>query len=596
VTSLVFKVKELKKEYFKFLVVILVVIGVVGISNALLNYFLLERSVAIEFKADYGLVRQVMSLYGEILNDRIEEISEELLEIHRRIEKDLRRGVRPTAEYLSREKAVLAKKIRGRADIAIIDRRGVIVETTYSPEKNLDLSKFEDVRSALKEVARRREIRVDFPIMESKGRFYRLYTLSYLPDRKIYVQLGYKLDMLDELPELFAPQEPGAQYATTLYSVFYTPHSSSVTCISNRKVRIPARKKQAVLKALATAGDVVVENAASGEYSVFKEIRLGAGRNWNNSREYRLVLGVDFGFGEQYFLVRLSRWINLAGIVIILLIVFYGYRKLDTLLVYPLAEVSSRMDESRPVAVDRLDNACREIVTIAEAYNLHLENIKIRNFARDLITAQEEERKRIARELHDSVGQDLSLALISLDMIARQYPETREFTAGLSQALKHGMAEIKDLIFNLDSESISRLGLVAACEDCIERFRGMAGFKVDFTADLPDEDGLDISVSTNLYRILQEALNNAAKHSRARRVKVELGRSDGDVVLTVSDDGVGFDSRAVRRETAAGRHFGLTNMEERCRLLSGSFELRTEPGRGCRIIVRIPVSTGEGVA
>ncbi len=578
--------KDLKKEYFKFLVVILVVIGAVAALNILSTYVLLKKTATIGFETDYRLVRRLLSLYGEIVNERIDKLSGELLNAHRKVVAELKKGAAPSLSGLRREKEDLEKKTGGVVDIAVINRRGVITETTYGPEKNLDLGKFEDVRSALKEAALSNRIRVDFPIMESQGGFYRFYTLSYLPRRKLYVQLGYKLDMLDKLSGLFASRRRDRDYATMLYNVYHDGGATCITSMAGGKQKIAPVRQRAIVKALASGDDVVVTRGEAGAFSVFKEIRLGEGRNWNNNRDYHLVMGVDLNLGDRYFLVRLSRWITVAGFAVILLIVFYGYRRLNSLLVYPLAEVSARMDESRPVAVDSLRGSCREIVAIAEAYNLHLENINIRDFARDLIAAQEEERKRIARELHDSIGQDLSLALISLEMIGRQYPETGKFTSDISKSLKKGLADIRSLIFNLDSESISRLGLVDTFADCIERFRGRAGFEIDFKVDLAADAEPEISVSSNLYRILQEALSNAARHSQARRLTVTLAREGADVVLTIVDDGIGFDLRSAGRSD--GHHFGLLNMQERCRLLAGSFELQAAPGRGCRIVARIP--------
>jgi signal transduction histidine kinase len=580
--------KRIKGEYFKFLLVFLLVIAVLGLLNWFLTYFLLEKSAEIEFRNSYRIVSRLVSLYGQIINERMQDISAEILEIHRDIENELKKGRVADDEFLQAQKRALEKQLDIKVDIAIINRQGVIAKTTYAPEKNLDLNQFEDARCSLQQVLKSQEIKIDFPVLEAKGRFYRIYTLSYIPESSCYLQIGCRMNMLTGIPEIFSvPDEK--QFSIKLYSVFLADKTWSVTCISGDSYRLPAEKEKAIITTIQSGKRT---NVRSGEsrFAVFKEILIGQKRGWNNHTDYHLVLGIGFDFGEQYFLVRLCWWINLLILGSILLAIIYGYRRLNVLLIKPLGAVYASLEKLKPVVPETVGDACVEIKTVADAYNANLENIKIRDFAKELIQAQEEERQRIARELHDSVAQDLSLALISLDMIGQQFPETKSFTSDLRSTLKCDLTEIRDMIFNLDSECISRLGLSAACEDCIEKYQMQAGIEIDFQNALPDDISLDLAAATNLYRILQEALSNTIKYSQADKITVRLDLQGEMVELNIEDNGIGFEVSTVRKTKDRKRHFGLTNMEERCRLLSGEFEVVSSPGKGCRVIARIPVS------
>jgi signal transduction histidine kinase/ligand-binding sensor domain-containing protein len=210
-----------------------------------------------------------------------------------------------------------------------------------------------------------------------------------------------------------------------------------------------------------------------------------------------------------------------------------------------------------------------------------------------LMKAQEQERTRIAGELHDGAVQQISALHLMLGTAKRQVPQdspARTVIADVQQRLMGVGAELRQLSHDLLPPLLQALGLPEALRAHCDEFSRACGIAVSCAAD----DGLqDISPGTALalYRVAQEALGNAAKHAAPNRIDVRLERAGGDVVLTVADDGRGCDSSRI----AAGG-LGLINMRERARQLRGSFRFTSRPGRGTKITVKIPFRAREAPA
>ena len=209
---------------------------------------------------------------------------------------------------------------------------------------------------------------------------------------------------------------------------------------------------------------------------------------------------------------------------------------------------------------------------------------RIRNLGWRLLKAQEEERSRIARELHDDISQQLAVLTIELKLLRRTAHGHDETAA--AEALKRAEdigTSVHDLSHRLHPARLRVLGLVEALEG-LKRELAQPGVTITFTHEsVPTPLPPDLTLS--LYRIVQEGLQNALKHGKARNVSVDLtGVSDG-IALTIVDDGVGFD---VDRAWYSG--LGLTSVNERVEAMGGTFELRSSPGAGARLEVRVPVS------
>ena len=204
--------------------------------------------------------------------------------------------------------------------------------------------------------------------------------------------------------------------------------------------------------------------------------------------------------------------------------------------------------------------------------------------AERLINAQEEERTRIAGELHDGVMQQISALSLMLGTGKRQAEaDAKKTMADVQRKLIEVGTEVRQLSHDLHPPMLKDAGLPEALRGYCEEFSRVRNVPVSCDADGSVQD-LSHGAALALYRIAQEALGNAATHGAAQRVDVRLTRANGRVSLTVSDDGKGFERNRIG--TSAG--LGLVNMRERARQLNGTFELDTEPGRGTTVRVTIP--------
>jgi PAS domain S-box-containing protein len=209
--------------------------------------------------------------------------------------------------------------------------------------------------------------------------------------------------------------------------------------------------------------------------------------------------------------------------------------------------------------------------------------------SRRLIEAQEQERTRIARELHDDIVQRLALLSIRLELQQSSPDLPAEVCSRMGELGKQASEianDIQSLSHELHSAKLEYLGLAAATNGFCREFGERQKVEVDFkTHDLPRVLPPDFSLC--FFRVLQEALRNAAKHSGVRHFKVRLWGTPGEVHLTVSDSGVGFDSKAAK----ASPGLGLISMEERLKLLNGWFSVESQPQLGTTIHARLPLGS-----
>ncbi|HXY47901.1 MAG TPA: PAS domain S-box protein [Terriglobales bacterium] len=214
--------------------------------------------------------------------------------------------------------------------------------------------------------------------------------------------------------------------------------------------------------------------------------------------------------------------------------------------------------------------------------------------SRKLIEAQEQERVRIARELHDDIGQRLSLLSVALDQVQRDLPELSPEARGRMDDLQQQIGEIstdvQSLSHELHSSKLEYLGLERGMRSWCQAFSHRQGMEIDFRShNVPGSPPPEISLC--FFRVLQEAVHNAAKHSGTRQVQVQLGQASGEIYLIVTDFGKGFDMEAAMQ----GQGLGLTSMRERVRLVNGAIMIQTKPRGGTTIHVRVPLRS-DGVS
>jgi signal transduction histidine kinase len=211
-------------------------------------------------------------------------------------------------------------------------------------------------------------------------------------------------------------------------------------------------------------------------------------------------------------------------------------------------------------------------------------------FARELIASQEQERQRIAAELHDGLGQSLVIikrrALLCLD--ASENPERMvEQVEEILEASAHAISEVREVIFDLRPQQLDKLGLTGAVSDLLTRAANVNGWRL--TKQLDEVDGLFSKEAENsLFRIVQESVNNASKHAAATHVAVFITRQTGWVELAVQDDGRGFAMEAARSGTDRNG-FGLRGIAERARFLGGLAMIESAPERGTTVRLRLPL-------
>lgn len=213
-----------------------------------------------------------------------------------------------------------------------------------------------------------------------------------------------------------------------------------------------------------------------------------------------------------------------------------------------------------------------------------------------LVTAQEEERRRIALELHDQLGQSLTALRIGLAALARPEQSARsavEMVAWLQRIAAKLDEDVDRLALELRPSTLDDLGLRTALQQHVEQWSETAGISAEFHAIGLDDRRIPTEFEIVIYRIVQESLTNVLKHAAARHVSVILERRGGQIVLIVEDDGRGFDPEALEQHPGAERRLGLLGMEERVALVGGTFTVESTPGSGTTLFVRIPIEANQ---
>jgi len=263
------------------------------------------------------------------------------------------------------------------------------------------------------------------------------------------------------------------------------------------------------------------------------------------------------------------------------------------------ADVSPHPDEALLVVLPEAPEACIRcqnssfVVQVLDRLDESLVKarryqVRLRQMSSQVLTAQEEERKRIARELHDDTAQALTSVLVRLRLLER-------WSAG-DERLRAGLTELRDLTgdtlegvrrmaIDLRPPMLDDLGLEAALQAFVQDFSHRWPVKAKFTSGRLGR--LPPDVELVLYRIVQEALSNVAKHANASRVEARLSRRGRSLRLVIEDDGCGFDVEAAMGSRGSG--LGLFGMEERLALIGGSVQVESVVGRGTRISVEAPL-------
>jgi signal transduction histidine kinase len=205
---------------------------------------------------------------------------------------------------------------------------------------------------------------------------------------------------------------------------------------------------------------------------------------------------------------------------------------------------------------------------------------------RKLIEAQEKERARIARELHDDINQRLAMLAIELEQLMEDPSEVESRVPELRKSIAELSNDVQGMSHDLHSAKLEYLGVVAGMKSWCKEFGERQKIQIDYNHDV--RSTLPLELGLCLFRVLQEALHNAAKHSGVKRVEVQLHEESGEIHLIIRDSGTGFDMDAALQ----GKGLGLTSMRERVRLVNGTISIESKPMGGTSIHVRVPVELG----
>lgn len=214
---------------------------------------------------------------------------------------------------------------------------------------------------------------------------------------------------------------------------------------------------------------------------------------------------------------------------------------------------------------------------------------RLQRLSRRLLEVQEAERSSLARELHDDIGQGLTALKLNLESLAaaRSGSTSRARVGEALETARHMIERVRQLSLSLRPLQLDDLGLAAALRSHLDRQAKLARLEPHF--DIQEAPGkLPPEIETACFRVAQEAINNIARHARARNVWLRLFVAGERLALSVRDDGVGFDVEAAQRRAAAGESLGVVSMEERVALVGGTFQIHSAPAQGTVVVASFP--------
>jgi PAS domain S-box-containing protein len=243
--------------------------------------------------------------------------------------------------------------------------------------------------------------------------------------------------------------------------------------------------------------------------------------------------------------------------------------------------------EVRPWRAD--DGTVGGILILAEDITRRKEMEEtLSDMTRKLIESQEQERARIGRELHDDINQKLAMLSLELEQLQENPSEIQPRVSELRRQMAEVSNDVQSLSHELHSSKLEYLGVVAGIRSWCKESGKRQKIEIEFSSDVSSAIPLDIGLC--LFRVLQEAVHNAIKHSGVKRIEVQLREESGQIHLIVSDSGRGFDVEAARQ----GKGLGLTSMSERVRLVNGTIGIESKPMGGTAIHVNVPLGSEKG--
>lgn len=586
-------------------------------------------------------VSQMVAQMYDVMDAASQGLYEEIAGIHREEALVLRTA--------SAREDLAAAKIRAQnrlpsgthCDVAVIAPSGLILGTTYAPEQGLDMGGFPDVTLLLKQARETGRVLTEFPVQESTAEHMRIYTYSAMEGGTNFLQMAFWTDHMQGAYRRlmgFLTQEGGLAQVS-VYMLIDTGKGLTLPAPVFDMVKavfcgdLPEDKVQLITQAART-GTRLDRNAKLDDHRVIEHyVAVPLVQSAGDLRMRAVVcVGVDETSYRSTVMAHagLSAFLTLVALVASWLVC----RFLDRRLFKPLHAMTEQIQASAPVDLAGAATRTEELMTIATRYNDHLTRIRahqselqaaneraeqtvrertaelqringelrtsetqLRKLSAALLTLQDDERRRIAADLHDSLGQSLCAVKMRLEALeADQAPTDPAGLAGslatCRQMVDGMLAEVRGIVAELRPLVLDLHGLEHALDWLYEQYATTPNVAVECQIQ-PVGDSVPASLQTPVFRIAQEALNNAIRHSGASRILLELGlREDGRLRLAITDNGKGFDPAALR--SSEGAHFGLLTMRERARLSGGEFSIVSSEGKGTVIEVLWVLAAEEG--
>jgi two-component system sensor histidine kinase DegS len=251
--------------------------------------------------------------------------------------------------------------------------------------------------------------------------------------------------------------------------------------------------------------------------------------------------------------------------------------------------------------VEKAENVLTQISVVLEYLTGNLKEMaqymkdaeKQKQLGLKVIQAQEEERKRLAREIHDGPAQSIAHLVLRMDMVDKllqqdKVEQAKAELTNLKEIAREGLGDVRRIIFDLRPMALDDLGLVPTLQKYVEKLSQTHGITIDFQP-FGNVFRPPLALEVALFRLVQEALNNVIKHSRATYAQVKADLQEDQVYVVIKDNGVGFDTKEKK-----GAGFGILGMHERIKLLNGNISVVSTPGQGTKVMVSIPLESKEG--
>jgi len=275
----------------------------------------------------------------------------------------------------------------------------------------------------------------------------------------------------------------------------------------------------------------------------------------------------------------------------------YFQHKLDDEALQRAHDDLETLVQARTIELEKTNAALQERIAEYRKAEQKIERYQkqLQQLAAELSLAEARERRAIAEDLHDHIGQ--ALALIKMEVVGFRgnavFCGFEDKIGEINTLLEQTIQYTRSLTFEISPPSLYELGLAAAVDGLAERFRRKHKVAVVLQAG-EDIGRIGSKTEVFLFKSIQELLTNIAKHAGARHIRISLRRDGGWVVVRVEDDGCGFDPRILEKEYEKDSKFGLFNIRERFNLLGGSVDIHSSPGNGAAIEIRTPINPGEG--